>query len=86
MPVMLHSPPNTDEIREFYVFLSQDEGGYGVVASSFGGLFMPLVTSQLSMVEKMKDEAQHIARESGVRIVLAKFTTREDIWSTRGDA
>jgi hypothetical protein len=30
----------------------------------------------------MKPEAQEIARATGKRIVLAKFASREDIWST----
>ena len=75
-------PQNEMPIREFWVFLSVDENGDGIVATEFAGVMLPLVSGYPELVEKMKPEAAQIARLSGKRIVLAKFSAREDVWST----
>lgn len=82
MKPFIHAPQNDTPIREFWVFFSVDENGDGIVSTEFAGMMLPLVAGNPDLVEKMKPEAAHIARITGKRIVLAKFTTREDLWST----
>jgi hypothetical protein len=73
---------NSEPIPEFFVFFSVDENSHGICATEFAGMLWPLVTGDADMVERMKPDAQRVAKITGKRIVLAKFSSREDIWST----
>lgn len=70
MPI--HAPLNSAPIEAFWVFLSNDGGGDGIVSTSFGDLMLPLVSGSEEVVEMMKLEARRIA----------KFTVRENVWNT----
>lgn len=75
-----HVSSANGEIPEFYVFFQIEENGDGIVATQFAGVLLPLVTNDASMIEEMKIEAQEVADANCKRIVLAKFSVREDIW------
>lgn len=81
-----HFPMNSGAIFEIYVFLSVDENGDGICAAKFGDLMLPLVTGDANIIEKMKLEAEQISKDSGKRVVLAKFNSREDIWSSKKES
>jgi hypothetical protein len=76
------TPDNTESITELYAFLSVDAGGDGDVARGYGGMMMPMIVSSPKLIERMKADAREIALKTGKRIVLAKFSVREDLWST----
>lgn len=71
---------NEAPITELYVFLSTDaKGNDGIVSAQFGNVHLPLVTSKPRVAEMMKEHAREIARLSGGKITLARFTNREDM-------
>jgi hypothetical protein len=76
------TPDSTDAITELFAFLSVDPGGDRVVTRSYGGVMMPMIVSDPEPAERMKAAAREVARKTGKRIVLARFTVREDLWST----
>lgn len=69
-----------NKITEFYVFLSDYDGVEGTVCIHhpiFGQ--MPLVNGRESNLPNLRLAAQAAATDERRRIVLAKFTVREDI-------
>lgn len=80
---VIHAPPNERELDELYAFCSVDDNGRGIVASILPGLgSTPFVTGSPVVVEHMKRMAPEIARMTGKRIVLYKFSRGEALWST----
>ena len=84
MTTEYHSPPNERELDELYAFLSVDENGMrGIVARTLPDLGLTtFVTGSPVVLEHMKGLAPEIARMTGKRIVLYKFTRGEALWST----
>jgi hypothetical protein len=81
---ILHAPPNTQRIEAVYAFMSvDDEGLNGICATVLPGVgATPMVTASLKAVELMKPQAERIAKMIDRPVILAKFTSREDIWAT----
>lgn len=72
-----HVPKNTQKINEIYVVLSKDSGGEGIVNANIGGQGFQLVSGYPSNVEKITIVAKQIAHDTGVKMKLYKFTTKE---------
>ncbi len=69
------------KIDALFAFISVDEGpeDEGIVAARMGNMWMPLVGADMDRVESLKPLAVGVARLTGKRIVLAKFSVREDL-------
>jgi hypothetical protein len=83
---VIHNPPNERELDELFVFCSVDGNGMrGIVASILPGLgSTPFVTGSPTAVEAMKPMALEIARETGKRVELYRFTRGPVLWATDG--
>jgi hypothetical protein len=80
----IHSPPNDRDLDEIFVFLSIDEDGKrGIVAGPLPGYGLaPFVTGSPKAAEYMKAVCADLARETGKRIAMVRFTRGEETWST----
>jgi hypothetical protein len=78
--VLLHDDANESGIAELFVFLSTDDTGEGILASTVNGMLMSLVTSKSRIAEQMKPLSEKISAASGKPIKLVNFTAREDVW------
>jgi len=69
------------KIEAMYAFISTEEGpnDEGVVAMRVGNTWMPLVGADMKRVDSLRPIAKQIAEATKKRIVLAKFTVREDM-------
>ncbi len=67
-------------IDEVFVFIAQDQDGEGVPAfMAPNGVMFPLVCADKARVDSLRAKARMIARESGNKITLARFSVREEI-------
>lgn len=73
------------KIEVIYAFISIDEGpeDEGIVAARMGDAWMPLVGADEDRIESLKPLAIDIAQVTGKRIVLARFSNREDLEEVR---
>ena len=77
---MIRDDPKTlQRIDEVFVFVASDGDGEGVPAFFNGGLMMPLVCADKARVDSLREVARRIARESGNKITLCRFSVREEI-------
>lgn len=69
------------KINELFAFISTDEGpeDEGIIASKMGDAWMPLVGADQKRVDSLRPIAKQIAQATGKRVVLVKFTHREDV-------
>ena len=69
------------KINELFAFIQIDEGSEdeGIIASKFGDNWMPLVGADLKRVDSLRPITKQVAQTTGKRVVLAKFTHREDL-------
>ncbi|TYL87460.1 hypothetical protein [Bradyrhizobium cytisi] len=79
MKPLIHDAPNEAVITELYAYLSTDATGEGICAGMLGAFWTPLVTSKARVAESMRPLAAEIARASGKRVRLVKFTAREEV-------
>ncbi len=68
-------------IEEMYAFVAEDTGpdDEGVVATSIGGIMLPLVGTDMARVEILRPIAKGISTNTGKKIKLLHFTQREDL-------
>lgn len=67
-------------IEAIWAWLAIDEeGSEGVVGGFTGGHFLPLIASDKIRLDQLRPIAESAAQTSGMRVMLAKFTAREDI-------
>lgn len=68
-------PPNTKKADYIWAYLSENENGqHGIVASLIPNLgSAPMVTMSEKVVGLMKEKAKQLQKETGKKIVLAKF-------------
>jgi hypothetical protein len=68
-------------IEEMYAFIVADTGpeDEGLAAMKLRGDWLPLVGADMERVESRKPIAQSIARETGQKITIARFTQRTDV-------
>lgn len=69
------------KIETIYAFISTEEGpnDEGVVAFKVGNTWMPLVGADMKRIDSLRPIAKQIAEVTKKRIVLAKFTLRQDM-------
>ncbi|MBR0879598.1 hypothetical protein ACVMGC_000996 [Bradyrhizobium barranii subsp. barranii] len=82
MITVVHSPANEQlRIDEVYLFVSVDEAGEGVCAAPLmgEGSLVPLMAADKKRVEALKPWAREVARITGKKIKLIKFTTRSEV-------
>lgn len=86
MSDVLVGGPNRLCIDELFVFVSQDPktGKEGTAAFQQFGVWTPLVTGDKSNLDLMRAAARKIARMSGHKIVLLKFSQREELETIDG--
>jgi len=67
-------------ISEIHAFLAiGDDDEEGLIGTMMAGRWMPFVCADPDRVEALRPLAQMVARSSGKRVVLSKFSIREDI-------
>lgn len=66
-------------IDELYAFVASDEEGEGLTAFLTDSGWMPMVAADRTRVDSLWAQAKRIARESGRKITLCRFTVREEI-------
>lgn len=66
-------------IDEMFAFVSDDPDGEGVCAVHTATGWMPLMGADLARVESLRPIAQAIADQTGRRIRIVRFTTREEV-------
>jgi hypothetical protein len=68
------------KIDAFYAFVATDsDGDEGLTAFHTGTGWMPMVAADWQRVESLREIAAQIARESGEKVTLYKFSVREEI-------
>ncbi len=68
-----------ERIIEIYAVVANDERGEGVVATSIGGITMPLIAADRTRLNNILPFARDMATERGQSLKLVKFTAREDV-------
>ena len=69
------------KIEQIFAFISLDEGpeDEGVIAWKIGDSWIPLVGADMARIDSLRPMAKKIAEITGKRIVLSKFSRREDL-------
>lgn len=65
--------------EEFFVFFGEEKKGQGVIAEYCDGTWTPFVTCSQRNLAVMKERAKNIAKHSGNKITLYKFTKRIEV-------
>jgi len=68
-----------ERINEIYAVVANDERGEGVVATSIGGMTMPLIAADRTRLKNIMSFARDMATERDQSLKLVKFTAREEI-------
>jgi hypothetical protein len=71
--------PHLLKIDELYAFIVSDETAEGLPAFSANGMMIPMVCADKARVDSLRGIARKMARESGRKITLARFSVRENI-------
>jgi len=68
-------------ITEMYAFVAEESGpgDEGIVAMKVANSWMPLVGADMKRAASLRRMAVSIARVSGKKIRLVRFTNREDL-------
>lgn len=66
-------------ITEMWAYIAQTPEGEGVVAIKKGIAWMPLVGADLERIQSMRPMAERLAKQSGQRMTLVRFTTRTEL-------
>lgn len=68
-------------IDELFAFIASDSDGEGLpaVTDPGNGMLMPLVCADKERVESMRQAAKRIARVTGNKITLVRFSVREEL-------
>jgi len=69
----------TLSIDTMFAFIAVDDEGEGITGFKSPMGWMPMVGADMDRVEQFKPLAQQLSNTSGKRIVIAQFTTREDL-------
>lgn len=76
---MLNHKKTLLRIDELYAFIAQDADGEGLPAFRDGPVMLPMVCADKARVDSLREKAKEIARASGNRITLCRFSVREEI-------
>lgn len=63
----------------FISFTEDDPEDEGVIGWKFGDTWIPLVGADMARIDSLRPVAKKIAEISGKKIVLSKFSKREDL-------
>jgi dihydroorotase-like cyclic amidohydrolase len=77
--VDVSKPKTLLRIDELYAFIAQDADGEGLPAFQSRGLMLPMVCADKARVDSLREVARKIARETGNKITLCRFSLREEI-------
>lgn len=68
-------------INSITAFLASDEGGEGIVSIPMPpiGMPMPMIAADEMRIRELLPEAEEIAQRTGIKILMVKFTNREEI-------
>jgi hypothetical protein len=76
----VHSPKNTFRITAIWAAVSVDEDGMeGVCAVNLNGTWTPLLAADETRLERVVDQARHLAKATGKRIKIIKLTSRIEV-------
>ena len=75
----MNHPKTLQRIDEVFVFIASDKDGEGVPAFSDGNMMLPLVCADKARVDSLRSMAKVIARKTGNKITLCRFSVREEI-------
>ena len=81
MTVYVETPPNTLlRIDQIFVYASVDrEGHEGVCAVTIGGVSYPMIAADETRLKQLTPMAEDLAKRTGMRIRLLRFSTREEV-------
>jgi hypothetical protein len=83
MPLDLFvQPKNTmPRIESIWAFVSVDpiDGNEGVCAAPLTGVMLPMIAADKDRLEILIPMAEYIVAQTGIKIKLVKFTTREEV-------
>lgn len=77
--MILNHPKTIQRIDEVFVFVTSDKDGEGVPAFFDGTMMLPMVCADKARVDSLRSMAKQMARESGNKITLCRFSVREEI-------
>jgi dihydroorotase-like cyclic amidohydrolase len=77
--VILNHPKTLQRIDEVFVFVASDADGEGVAAFFDGEHGLPLIAADKARVDSLREIAKEIARQSGNKITLCRFSVREEL-------
>lgn len=68
-------------IEEMFAFVAEDTGpdDEGIIGARTAMGWVPLVGADMARVESLKPFAMDIARATGKKVKLLRFTTREEV-------
>ncbi len=66
-------------IDELFLFVAENEEGEGLIGHRSGDQWIPFVCADKARLNSLRPMAENIARESGKKIKLIKFTTRTEL-------
>lgn len=68
------------KIDTMYAFIATEASGdEGVTGFQHDGQWFPMVGADWKRVESLRDIAQEIARQTGCKVSLCKFSVREEV-------
>ena len=67
------------QISELFAFIAEDSGpdDEGVTAFLSGGTWLPMIAADRARVDSLRPMAEAIAKSTGQKIHLVRFSTRE---------
>lgn len=86
---LFRQPKNTmPQIGSIWAVLSVDEadGNEGVCSIRVGDSWMPLIAADEKRLAIIRREGAALARVTGKKLRLVKFTAREEVWAWDGAA
>jgi hypothetical protein len=76
----ISQPKTLLRIDEVFVFIAKDKDGEGVPAFTLpGGMMLPMVCADKARVDSLREMARTIARNTGNKITLCRFSVREEL-------
>lgn len=66
-------------INELFAFIAEDGEGEGLAAFMTPTGWMPMVGADPARIESLKERAREVAKLSGKRIRLCRYSVREEL-------
>jgi len=68
------------KIEEIYAYICEEEPGEeGLIAERIMGTWIPFVGADMERMESLREMAELIAKGSGKKVTLVKFSTRTEM-------